>query len=198
MATGVTDRDRAKADRHRSLVREASRLFAQRGFAGVSLEELGAAVGVSGPAVYRHFANKQALLAEILIGVSRRLLEGGTAVVATADDASTQVEALVDFHIDFALADADVIRVQDRDLASLSPDDRRTVRELQRTYVEVWTGVLDRLHAGRSGDEQRMRALACLALINSTPHSVHAVRGSVDPSQMHAVLRDMALAALQV
>jgi AcrR family transcriptional regulator len=195
---GVTGRDRAKADRHRSLVREASRLFAERGFSGVSLEELGAAVGVSGPAVYRHFANKQSLLAEILIGVSRRLLDGGTQVVAAADDAMAQLHALVDFHIDFALADADVIRVQDRDLASLSPENRRTVRELQRSYLEVWTGILARLHTDRSAEEQRMRALACLALINSTPHSVHSLRGSVAPATMHGVLRDMALAALRV
>ncbi|RZI89005.1 MAG: TetR/AcrR family transcriptional regulator, partial [Microbacterium sp.] len=85
MAMGLTERDRAKADRHRSLLRAAARLFAEKGFSGVSLEELGSAVGVSGPAVYRHFANKQALLAEILIGVSERLLTGGREVATRAE-----------------------------------------------------------------------------------------------------------------
>ena len=46
----------------------------------MSIEDLGAAVGVSGPAVYRHFASKQAVLAALLVGVSEHLLAGGMAV----------------------------------------------------------------------------------------------------------------------
>ena len=80
MASGLTERDRAKADRQSALLQEAARLFAERGFTGVSLEDLGAAVGVSGPAVYRHFANKQALLGAILLRVSERLRDGGRRV----------------------------------------------------------------------------------------------------------------------
>lgn len=204
MATAVTGRDRAKAERNRSLVAAATRLFAERGFSGVSLEELGAAVGVSGPAVYRHFANKQALLADILIGVSERLLAGGTEVVVSTDgspkpsQALDALDALVRFHVDFALADADVIRVQDRDLASLTSDDRHRVRELQRAYVDVWTAALARIHPDRANDELRMRALACIALINSTPHSVRAIRETTDETVLHAVLYDMARAALRV
>lgn len=195
---GLTERDRAKADRHRSLLRAAARLFAEKGFSGVSLEELGAAVGVSGPAVYRHFANKQALLAEILIGVSERLLTGGREVATRADDTRERLTALVDFHVDFALADADVIRVHDRDLASLAPAQRTTVRELQRAYVTVWTDTLAGLHPARSDDELRVRAHACLGLINSTPHSVRAARGTADDAGLHGILRDMAVASLTV
>jgi AcrR family transcriptional regulator len=195
---GLTERDRAKADRHRSLLRAAARLFAEKGFSGVSLEELGAAVGVSGPAVYRHFANKQALLAEILIGVSERLLSGGKEVVAGHPDPRTRLSSLVDFHVDFALADADVIRVHDRDLASLTTENRTTVRELQRAYVTVWTDTLGPLHPHRGHDELRVRAHACLGLINSTPHSVRAARGTTDDAGLHAILRDMAVASLTV
>ena len=72
-----TARERAKTERQDALVRAASALFARKGFGAVSIEELGAAVGVSGPALYRHFAGKQALLGEILVGASERLLEGG-------------------------------------------------------------------------------------------------------------------------
>jgi AcrR family transcriptional regulator len=59
-------RDRAKAERYDALLQEAARLFAARGFDGVSLEDLGAAVGITGPAVYRHFSNKRALLGAVL------------------------------------------------------------------------------------------------------------------------------------
>jgi len=91
MTSGVTERDRAKADRQAAILQEAARLFAERGFSGVSLEELGGAVGVSGPAVYRHFANKQALLGAILVRVSERLLSGGRQVIAANDSAPASI-----------------------------------------------------------------------------------------------------------
>lgn len=193
-----TPRERAKADRQAALLREAARLFAERGFSGASLEEVGGAVGVSGPAVYRHFANKQALLAAILVGVSERLLAGGTEVVAAYDDPTAQLVGLVRFHVDFALTDADVIRVQDRDLTSLGDDDRHRVRRLQREYVEVWIGVLARLHPGRLAGELRVAAHATFGLINSTPHSVRALRPAPADDVVRDMLESMALAALSV
>lgn len=196
MTSGVTDRDRAKADRQAAILAEAARLFAERGFSGVSLEDLGAAVGVSGPALYRHFANKQALLGAILIGVSERLLAGGQRVIAEGGTPVAQLEAIIAFHVDFALSDADVIRVQDRDLASLADEDRHTVRRLQREYVEVWIEILSALHPDRSDAELRVRAHACFGLINSTPHSVRALRAHPTDRAVRGILESMALAAL--
>lgn len=194
MTSGGTERDRAKADRQAAILHEAARLFAERGFSGVSLEELGAAVGVSGPAVYRHFANKQALLGAILVRVSERLLSGGREVIAAHDSPAGRLDALIRFHVDFALTDADVIRVQDRDLASLSAEDRHTVRRLQREYVELWMGVLSQLHPARSEADLRVRAHACFGLINSTPHSVRKVRAA--DSTVRGILESMASSAL--
>ncbi|MDY0909866.1 TetR/AcrR family transcriptional regulator [Microbacterium sp. CFBP9034] len=196
MTTGVTERDRAKADRQAAILHEAARLFAERGFSGVSLEDLGGAVGVSGPALYRHFANKQALLGAILIGVSERLLAGGRRVIADGGTPVEQLEAIIAFHVDFALSDADVIRVQDRDLASLADDDRHTVRRLQREYVEVWIGILSAVHPDRAETELRVRAHACFGLINSTPHSVRALRAHPSDGTVRSILESMALAAL--
>jgi AcrR family transcriptional regulator len=196
MTSGVTERDRAKADRQAAILHEAARLFAERGFSGVSLEELGAAVGVSGPAVYRHFANKQALLGAILVRVSERLLSGGQQVIAENHSPSDRLEGLIRFHVDFALTDADVIRVQDRDLASLSEDDRHRVRRLQREYVELWMAVLAEIHPTRAEAELRVRAHACFGLINSTPHSVRRVRASPSDSTVRGILESMASSAL--
>ncbi|HYI51424.1 MAG TPA: TetR/AcrR family transcriptional regulator [Microbacterium sp.] len=196
MTSGVTERDRAKADRQAAILQEAARLFAERGFSGVSLEELGGAVGVSGPAVYRHFANKQALLGAILVRVSERLLSGGRQVIAANASPPARLDALIRFHVDFALTDADVIRVQDRDLASLSDEDRHTVRRLQREYVELWMAVLADLHPTRSEADLRVRAHACFGLINSTPHSVRKVRAAPADSTVRGILESMASSAL--
>lgn len=196
MTTGLTERGRAKADRHAALLREAARLFAERGYSGVSLEDLGAAVGVSGPAVYRHFANKQALLSDILVSVSERLLAGGERVLDASSDAATRLRELVRFHVDFALADADVIRVQDRDLASLDDTARHTVRRLQREYVDLWVDVLSELHPGVAEADLRVRAHACFGLINSTSHIARRTRDLSSDGAMRGILESMATAAL--
>ena len=65
-----------------SSIAAAERLMAERGYLAVRLEDIGAAVGVSGPAIYRHFPNKEALLVELLVGISTRLLAGAADVVA--------------------------------------------------------------------------------------------------------------------
>jgi len=196
MASVPTERDRAKADRQSSLLREAARLFADRGFSGVSLEELGAAVGISGPAVYRHFAGKQALLGAILVRVSEGLRDGGREVVATGGSAPERLAGLVRFHVDFALGQSDVIRVQDRELANLVDDDRYAVRRLQREYVETWVAVLAEAHPHAAERELRVRAHACFGLINSTPHIVRGLRDAPDEATVRALLESMALAAI--
>lgn len=188
----TTARDRAKAERRAALLSAAAQLFAERGFPRVSLDELGAAAGVSGPAVYKHFASKQAVLAAILVGASEGLLAGGRAVIASAGvDARAALEGLVAFHVNFALANADVIRVQDHDLDSLADDDRHTVRALQREYVELWVDVLARLRPADARVALRTRAHACFGLINSTPHS-----SRVGARAARSILESMALAAL--
>lgn len=194
--SGITERDRAKADRHAAILHEAGALFAERGFSGVSLEDIGGAVGVTGPALYRHFANKRALLGAILIEVSERLLTGGRAVLTAHADAVDQLDAIIAFHVEFALREADVIRVQDRDLASLSDHDRHTVRRLQREYVEVWIGVLSTVHPDRDEDDLRVRAHACFGLINSTPHTLRASRSRPGERNVRGILRSMARASL--
>lgn len=155
-----------------AMLAAAAELFAERGFRGTSVDDIGAACGVSGPAVYKHFPSKHDLLARLLVGVSERLLAGGRAVVAAAADEPLEaVVGLVEAHADFALADPDLIRIQGRDLASLSEIDRRQVRRLQRAYVELWTDVLCRLGPGLPPAVARLRAHAVLGLLNSTPYS---------------------------
>ncbi|MFF7292460.1 TetR/AcrR family transcriptional regulator [Microbacterium sp. NPDC008134] len=194
MTTPVTARDRAKAERSDAIRHEAALLFAARGYTGVSLEDIGAAVGVSGPAVYRHFAGKQALLGSVLVKVSDDLLTGGSEVAAAHADGEERMHALIRFHVDFALRNAAVIQVQDRDVVHLADDDRADVRRLQRDYIELWIDTLTPLHPA-DRDELRLRVQACFGLINSTPHSTRAA------ARRHAATGDvlvrMAAAALR-
>ena len=198
MTSPVTARDRAKAERSDAILHAAARLFAARGYSGVSLEDIGAAVGVSGPAVYRHFAGKQALLGAVLVKVSQDLISGGRRVAAESPTADQRMRALIGFHVEFALGNAEVIQVQDRDVAFLSEADRAEVRRLQRAYIELWMAALSPRQAPEGGadqDELRLRVQACFGLINSTPHSTrtaarrHSATATVLIAMADAALR---------
>jgi AcrR family transcriptional regulator len=191
-----TQRSQAKADRRAALLDAAAGLFAERGFNGVSIEDLGSAVGVSGPAVYRHFSSKQAVLEALLIGVSERLLAGGQDVEGAHTDAAAALHSLIGFHIDFALGEPDTIRVQDRDLDALPDSGRRQVRRLQRRDVEGWMRVLGELHPALTEDELRVRVQGTFGLLNSTPHTARIGTAQVAPDAVRPVLERMAWAAL--
>ncbi|WP_207843128.1 TetR/AcrR family transcriptional regulator [Williamsia soli] len=169
MATPVTRRGLAKAARRRELLAAAARLMAERGFAGVRLEDIGAAVGVSGPAMYRHFSGKDAVLAEMLVGISQRLYAGGQGVLERSFGDADALDGLIAFHVRFATTEPELIRVQDRDMSSLTPEARREVRRLQRKYVELWTDVLLRLRDPMPRQEAQTRVQAVFGLINSSP-----------------------------
>jgi AcrR family transcriptional regulator len=181
--------------RRQQILTVAAQLFAKHGFHGVSIADLGAAVGVSGPALYRHFPGKEALLAEMLIGTSEHLLAGGQARARASDDPRAVLRALVEFQADFALREPELIVVQDRDLANLPVDARRRVRLLQRTYVEIWVDTLQRVHPGLLAESARIAAHGAFGLLNSTPHSAPGRDVERAPA-VAAVLTRMALAAL--
>ena len=184
--------DAERPSRREQILRAAAQLFAERGSRAVGVDDVGAAVGVTGPAIYRHFASKDAMLAEMLLRISERLLAGGTARVAAAGaDPAAQLRGLIDFQVEFALDNPALITVQDRDLGSLSDPDAAQVRRLQRRYVEVWVGVLSRLQPEAGDATCRARAHAVFGLINSTPHSA----GRLNRPAMAALLADMAWAA---
>lgn len=187
MATSTVER--RGHGRREQILAVAAQLFARRGFHGVSIADLGAAVGVSGPALYRHFPGKEALLAELLIGISEHLLAGGREIAAGTPDPHQALAALVAFQADFAGRQPELIVVQDRDLASLPEPARRRVRRLQRTYVEIWVDTLRRIHPELSVEAARVAAHGAFGLLNSTPHSGRSPEAA-------ALLRRLALAAL--
>jgi AcrR family transcriptional regulator len=183
--------DADRPSRREQILQAAAQLFAERGSRAVGVDDVGAAVGVTGPAIYRHFASKDAMLAEMLLRISETLLDGGNQCVSQAEDPAAQLRALITFHVDFALANPALITVQDRDLGSLTTGDAAQVRRLQRRYVEIWVGVLARLHPGADAATCRARAHAVFGLINSTPHSA----GGLGRPAMAALLAGMAWAA---
>lgn len=189
MAVGT----QARSSRRDEILAIAVRLFAQRGYHGVSMDDIGSAAGVTGPALYHHFAGKEAMLVAALAPVSEGLLAGGRQRVADhAGDAHTALRVLVDFHVEFALDNPAVIAVHLHELDRLPTEPRRQIRRLQRLYVEEWVRLLAQVRPQLSAPEARVLVHAAFGLMNSTPF----LAGEVDRVRCAQLLRGATLAAL--
>jgi AcrR family transcriptional regulator len=168
-------------------------LFAQRGYHGVSMDDIGSAAGVTGPALYHHFAGKEAMLVAALIPVSEGLLHGGKERVARhPDDAGAALADLIEFHVEFALANPAVIALHLHELDRLPDEPRRAIRRLQRLYVEEWVAVLAEIRPELDAGEARVLAHSAFGLMNSTPF----LGGEVDRHRRAVLLRDATIHAL--
>jgi AcrR family transcriptional regulator len=168
-------------------------LFAARGYHGVSMDDIGSAAGVTGPALYHHFAGKEAMLVAALIPVSEGLLNGGRDRVAQhPEDAQAALVDLIEFHVEFALANPAVIALHLHELDRLPEDPRRQIRRLQRLYVEEWVTVLGTLRPELDSGEARVLAHSAFGLMNSTPF----LGGEVDRQRRAKLLRAATVHAL--
>ncbi len=158
--------------RRDEILAAAAQLFAARGYHGVSIDDLGAAVGMSGPGIYRHFEGKEDVLSQMLLGISQRLLDEGSSRVVAAEDAAAALDALLRWHVDFALSQPALITVQGRELGNVPEPARRQIRRLQRLYVEEWVTVLSEEMPGVPQARLRTATHAAFGLLNSTPYTI--------------------------
>jgi AcrR family transcriptional regulator len=190
--------------RREEILRTAAVLFAERGYHGVSIDDLGAAVGMSGPGIYRHFASKEDVLAQMLLGISQHLHDEGARCVTSAASAGEALDALLRSHVSFSLGQPALIVVHGRELANVPATARRQIRRLQRLYVEEWVGVLEELLPAVPQGRLRTAAHAAIGLLNSTPYALRGAGspdgaggpGELEPDAVADLLAGMAKAAL--
>ena len=177
--------------RREQILDTAATLFAERGFHGVSVHDIGGACGISGPALYKHFAGKDDILTQSLISISERLLSEGRSRSESAPTSDAALDALIDWHIEFALGDRALIVIQEREWTNLGADGRREVRALQLAYIDIWVDTVQHLRDDLDAAEARAAVQATFGLINSTPHSAR-----ISEESMRTRLASMARAAL--
>jgi AcrR family transcriptional regulator len=147
------------------IVAAAARLFHERGYRGTSIEDIGAAVGMTGPAIYRHFASKEALLAELVIRSFERAEHD---VVAALQDARTPRDGLTEIvrrTVVHAIEETHLVALAEREGRNLSPELRRRIGRLQRVVFRAWLEALCAVRPGLDPEAARGAVRAVIALI---------------------------------
>lgn len=166
----MTDTELIRArdpDRREKILLAAGEQFARRGYHAVSLADIGAAAGIVGSGVYRHFTSKSSILVALLEQVMDRLLAEAEQVLATEPDGARQLAALVRGQVAFAVDDRYLVRLYQREVHALPEADRRRLRRLQRHYVEEWVHLLAELRPGLGDGQARALVHAAIGAIQS-------------------------------
>lgn len=165
----------APPSRQAMILQAAKELFYERSFAAVGVDQIGQRAGVTGPAIYRHFAGKDEILSTLFDDAIDRLLE---ATAVSAEDPWQELQALAHGHAVFVLSERQLAGVKLREERSLAEPFRRGLRRRERRYVERWVRALERCYP--EGDRRELTAAAHLALgaLNSVATwSTDTVRG---------------------
>jgi AcrR family transcriptional regulator len=161
--------DQRRRDPHRRqlILTAAAELVAQRGYHDVGMADIGAAAGITGPAIYRHFDGKSAVLAAMCDHAIDDLSREAGEIVASRGDALATLRGLIQTQVRFVLRDRTLAQVYHNEVANLPEEDRHRLRRKQRLYIEEWVHVLAQLRPGAGDAAVRALVHAAVGAIQS-------------------------------
>ncbi|MFF7736580.1 TetR family transcriptional regulator [Streptomyces sp. NPDC007984] len=185
---------RRRGVRKQLILRQAARLFRERGYARTGIAEIGEAAGITGPAVYRHFSGKQAILSALVdLSLEQLNRDFGEVMEGTFASTAEALEAAVDCYLDFALGHRDLAVVLDRELSKLPIEDRRRFSRSSRILREDWVHLLAEARPELSDASARVAVISVMGMVTA----VAAQRIGVADEPLRAQLRGQALAVLR-
>ncbi|MFJ2768716.1 TetR/AcrR family transcriptional regulator [Streptomyces sp. NPDC087300] len=180
--------------RRRELIKVAGELFHERAFDAVTTEMIGARAGVTGPALYRHFSSKQALLIAVLEDPLNDLLANARKTAAEVRDPREALEAMIDYHVTRSLQNVPSTLVFLKNEHNVPEEERHRMRRLMRLYAEEWSALVERLRPGLPDAQNRVLTHAVFSMINSVPQ----FNSGLDPESVATTIRTAALNALLI
>ena len=189
-----TVRTRLRSSARRTeLISVAANLFASRGYYAVTVDDIGDAVGLTGPALYRHFSSKEALLVAVFDQVVEQLTNRLQELLSQAPDPAAGLRAIVRLHVEFAIEQRENVAVWRQEFQNLPDSDRWRLRRDQRLYVEEWVHLVHELRPELSDTEVRAAVHAAIGLLQSPSD----FQSGLSAEAAISLLMSMALAALE-
>jgi AcrR family transcriptional regulator len=175
--------------RRDDLLVAAARLFRERGYSAVGMQDIGGAAGIVGSGVYRHFPSKEALLVAVVEPLVDGLLDGARQRRAAGGPPVEVLESLIDLHLDFALDSERIVAVYLGEERNLPDADRRRARRKQRAYLQEWVDVLRELQPDLDPREGHLVVQAVVALLNSVAYQAPTLPRAVVESRLRTLAR---------
>jgi AcrR family transcriptional regulator len=164
--------------RREVLLGAAIRLFRERGYHAVSIEDIGQRAGINASSVYRYFPGKAELLAAAFYRASERVAEATTAALAGARDNGEALRRMTESYVELTFERSDLVTVYLAENNNLPESDRHELRKVQRLHVEEWVRLLLFLRPELTASEARVLTHAALNLVTDLSRWVRFDRRS--------------------
>ncbi len=181
--TATPARRKRPKDRRDQIAQAAAIDFSRRGYHGTGIEEIAATLDISGPAVYRHFPNKYALLEHAITTLSDAMCDAVSgAIAASADAAATdRLDAVLCAILDVSLERRSTGALFRWEQRVLEPDDRTRIRKQLTEMIASITDVAEQAYPDVARDDLRLRAIAAASVLGSvTAHRTVLAQRRVD------------------
>ncbi|GAB2505731.1 TetR/AcrR family transcriptional regulator [Nocardia heshunensis] len=177
LGTPIPDADRrtplVSRSRREVILTEATRLFAERGFTGVSVDDIGAGVGIAGPSVYNHFPGKADILTAAIFRGDEWLRIDLHRALAKAADPRDALRRLLDGYGTFVFENPHLTQILISEAQHLPDAEQQRARLTQRAYIAEWVHLLREVHPAWDPISARIRVQAAQTVCNDmalTPH----------------------------
>ncbi len=154
-------------ERKSRIMAAAADLVARKGFHAVSIAEIGAAAGITGSGIYRHFESKSAVLVALFDRVIDELLRDEQEILNTTDDLGQALDLLIAGQVEFVVADRELAQVYYNEINNLPEEDSRRLRRKQRLYLEEWVHLVNESRVDLTDAEARTVVHAVIGAIQS-------------------------------
>jgi AcrR family transcriptional regulator len=151
--------------RREQVLAEATALFAQRGFHDVSMEDIGAAAGIAGPSVYRHFPSKAALMVAIGHRAADRLALAAERALQATDERAA-LHRLAASYVHTILHTPELLVSFSADRVTMPDRDKADLLRVQRDYVTQWVTLLSATRPSLPQREAKITVHAALTIAN--------------------------------
>ncbi len=151
--------------RREQLLAAATELFGRSGFRAVSMEDIGAAAGIAGPSVYRHFSSKAALMVAIGHRAADRLAIAAERALQTNDERDA-LERLAASYVRTLLRTPELTVAFSADAASMPERDKADLLRIQRDYVARWVALVSQVRPDLGVREVKITVHAALTIAN--------------------------------
>lgn len=157
---------RTRTSRRERLVATGMRLFAERSYAAIRIEDVAAEVGLAASSVYNHLPTKQEILIVALTRADGYLQVEMDRILASTPDSADALRGLTESYAQFAWSHPDLVDALVSEVQNLPPSDEAYLRSEQRGYVEEWVDLLRSAQPGLSAPTARITVHAALTVTN--------------------------------
>jgi AcrR family transcriptional regulator len=181
-----------RPQRRDQILAAALELFHQRGYHATGMDEIGAAAGITGPGVYRHFRNKEEILETLVRERGEQVLAAIEAVTASDLPPEAMLDELARSYVAGIVADPSLTVVAMYERRTLSDETRTWLDRMERRNVDVWVDVVRRARPELEEAEARVVVHAALSL----GVAVCSYRTTLSDDELVALLHPMVVTAV--